>query len=237
MMKTLEGYKILLLSAAIVAAGFFVGNMHKTGKSYARSVQVKGLSEREVPADLAVWPINITLAGNDLNVLKQKIEEQNNTVYGFFMDQGFTDEELTVGATNISDARADRYSSNMSNREFRYIAKSDLTIRTSDIPKLQTALARSLSLLSDGIVIGSKNEWRPIEYIFTGLNDIKPSMIEEATKNAREVAEKFALDSNSKVGKIMNARQGLFSINDRDSNTPQIKKVRVVTTIDYQLRD
>lgn len=91
--------------------------------------------------------------------------------------------------------------------------------------------------MSKGILLESKNTWRPIEYIFTGLNDLKPSMIEEATKNAREVAEKFARDSDASVGKIRTARQGLFTINDRDENTPQIKTVRVVTTIDFQLED
>ena len=117
------------------------------------------------------------------------------------------------------------------------MAKSEFTLRTTDVPKLQTALTESLNLLSRGIVMGSKNEWEPIEYIFTGLNALKPEMIEEATKNAREVAEKFARDSNSEVGQIRVARQGLFSITNRDANTPQIKKVRVVTTIDFQLED
>ena len=161
--------KTLLFSAAVIIAGFFIGNMHKICKQYDRTVQVKGLSEREVEADLAVWPINISLAANDLNILSGDIEKQNNEVYDFFIAQGFT--------------------------------------------------------------------WRPIEYIFTGLNDLKPSMIEEATKNAREVAEKFARDSDASVGKIRTARQGLFTINDRDENTPQIKTVRVVTTIDFQSED
>ncbi len=192
-------------------AGFFVGNMHKIGKKYDRFVQVKGLSEREVNADLAVWPINITLTANDLNSLKINIEKQNDEVYNFFIGQGFKKEELTKGSTNISDVRADIYNSNSQNNEFRYLAKSEFTVRTNDINKLQKALSESLELMSKEILLGSKNTWRPIEYIFTGLNDLKPSMIEEATKNAREVAEKFARDSDSQVGEIRMARQGLFT--------------------------
>ena len=211
--------------------------MHKTGKKYDRFVQVKGLSEREVNADLAVWPINITLTANDLNSLKNDIETQNDEVYNFFIAQGFDKNELTKGSTNISDALADIYNSNSQNSEFRYVAKSEFTVRTNDINKLQKALSESLELMSKGILLGSKNTWRPIEYIFTGLNELKPSMIEEATKNAREVAEKFARDSDSQVGEIRMARQGLFTINDRDENTPQIKIVRVVSTIDFQLED
>ena len=227
----------MILSLALVFAGYFVGNMHKTGKKYDRHVQVKGLSEREVKADLAVWPINITLTANDLNVLKNSIEQQNKEVYTFFIAQGFSEEELTKGNTNISDAYANIYNNNARNTTFRYLAKSEFTVRTSDIEKLQKALAESLSLMSEGIILESKNTWRPVEYIFTGLNELKPSMIEEATKNARAVAEKFARDSDSQVGEIRMARQGLFTINDRDQNTPQVKIVRVVSTIEFRLED
>jgi len=226
---------MILLSAAIVIAGFFIGNMHKTGKKYDRFVQVKGLSEREVDADLAVWPFHITLTDSDLRTLKSKIEEQNEAVIQFFRAQGFGNEELTRGSVSINDLQADPYSSNNRYVEFRYLAKSEFTVRTSDIQKLQNALSASLDLMSKGILLGSKNQWRPIEYIFTDLNEIKPSMIEEATQNAREVAEKFARDSDSQVGGIREARQGLFTISDRDENTPQVKTVRVVSTIDFQL--
>ncbi|RUT73271.1 SIMPL domain-containing protein [Ancylomarina longa] len=235
-MKHQEILKATLLSIAIVVAGYFIGHTHKLAKQYDRSVQVKGLSEKEVKADLAVWPVNITLTGNDLMELKRRIEQQNKAVYDFFVDQGFTAGELTLGSVNINDAQANVYNS-PNNRTYRYIAKSDITIRTKDLEKLQKALSESLRLISKGILIGSKNQWKPIEYIFTGLNQIKPLMIEEATKNAREVAEKFAKDSNSKVGKIKNARQGLFTITDRDMNTPEIKVVRVVSTIEYLLED
>jgi len=235
-MKNLDWLKVVVLGLAVILAGYFVGNMHKTGKQYDRYVQVKGLSEREVKADLAVWPINIVLTGNDLATLKGQLEKQNEDVYQFFVKQGFNSEEITRGMVNITDANANQYN-NAQNNRFRYVAQSDFTVRTREIEKLQKALEASLELMSKGIVLGSKNQWRPIEYVFTGLNDLKPSMIEEATKNAREVAEKFARDSNSEVGDIRIARQGLFSINDRDQNTPQIKIVRVVSTFDFQLED
>lgn len=235
-MKNFDWLKVVVLALSIVIAGYFVGNMHKTGKQYDRYVQVKGLSEREVNADLAVWPINIVLTGNDLNTLKGQLEKQNEDVYQFFVKQGFKSEEITLGMVNITDANANQYN-NAQNNRFRYVAQSDFTVRTREIEKLQKALEASLELMSKGIVLGSKNQWRPIEYVFTGLNELKPPMIEEATKNAREVAEKFARDSNSEVGEIRIARQGLFSINDRDQNTPQIKIVRVVSTFDFQLED
>jgi hypothetical protein len=225
----------LLLGASIIIAGYFIGNLLKTGKAYDRYVQVKGLSEREVQADLAVWPINVILSGNDLKNLKDNIEKQNQEVFQFFLDQGFTGDELTKGMVNITDAASNMYNNNTQYNGFRYFAKSEFTIRTANIKKLQQALGESLNLMSKGIVLGSKNEWRPIEYIFTGLNELKPSMIEEATTNARQVAEKFARDSDSKVGPIRMAKQGQFSISDRDQNTPEIKIIRVVSTIDFQL--
>ena len=236
-MKNNEIFKTLIIAIAMIVSGYFISNTYKNGKEYDRSVNVKGLSERQVMADLAVWPINITLAGNDLGVLKNNIEKQNNEVKNFFLNQGFTEKELTIGTVNINDTRASLYDSGNQNREFRYISSSDFTVRTADIDKLQRALSQSLELLSKGVLISSKNSWQPIEYTFTGLNGLKPAMIEEATKNAREVAEKFALDSNSKVSKIKSAYQGLFSIDDLDQNTSYIKIVRVVSTIEYQLED
>jgi len=235
-MNKLGWFNAIIIFSGLTLGGYFISNTLVKGKAYDRSVTVKGLSEREVKADIAVWPINITVAGNDLQNIQQDIESQKREVTKFFKDQGFSDAEFTVGPTNISDAKADLYNPGPY-REFRYIAKSDFTIRTTNINQLQTALSASLSLVSKGILISSKNDWRPIEYSFNGLNAIKPAMIEEATNNAREVAEKFAKDSNSQVGKIMRANQGLFTISDRDQNTPEIKTVRVVSTIEYQLKD
>ena len=214
----------IILALGLGLAGYFIGQTFLKGKQYDRLVTVKGLSEREVPADLAVWPINIVLTGNELQTLRQQLEAQNEEVYQFFLSQGFDPSELSKGLVNISDARANIYNSNAQYSAFRYLAKSELTVRTTDIPKLQRSLNASLELLSKGILFGSKNEWQPVEYTFNGLNDLKPEMIEEATKNAREVADKFARDSDSKVGDIRVARQGLFSISDLDANTPHIKK-------------
>jgi len=227
---------LIVLAISILLAGITLSNLQVKSKAYERSVEVKGLAEKEVKADLGVWPIQVTLAGNDLSVLKKDIDTQKEMVIEFFSEQGFNKEEFNAGPTNIQDGQANVYSGNQ-NARFRYIAQMEFTVRTGDLEKLQNALTASLELVSEGILIGSRDTWRPIQYLYTQLNDIKPQMIEEATKNAREVAEKFAMDSNSAVGKIKSARQGIFSISDRDQNTPYVKKVRVVTTIDYFLKD
>ena len=226
----------LLLSIAIVIGGYMIGDMHKKAKVYDRHVEVKGLAEREVNADLAVWPLELNLANNNLNALNEELNSQKSRVNTFFKELGFTDDEISMGISSIIDRQASEYSNNQ-NFNLRFFGKAEITLRTTDLDKIQLALERSLMLTSEGILIKSKNGWRPIEYIFTGLNDIKPEMIEEATVKAKEVAEKFAKDSNSKVGKIRSANQGLFSIIDRDPSTPHIKKVRVVTTVEYLLED
>lgn len=235
-MKNLSWLKVLIVSLSIVIAGYFIGEMNWNSLKNNRRVQVKGLSEREVKANLAVWPMQVTITDNNLASLNNKIELQKKKVFNFFTSKGFTNKELNIGISNITDTKANIYNNNPK-QNFRYLAKTEITLRTSDIQKIKNAQKESINLASEGILINSKNQWRPVEYLFTGLNSIKPEMIEEATKKAKEVAEKFAKDSNSKVGKIKSATQGLFTINDRDSNTPDIKTVRVVTTINYFLED
>jgi hypothetical protein len=227
----------LILSIGIVIAGYQVGNMHLNGLKFQRYVSVKGLAEREVDANLAIWAFRMTTASNDLNYLQKKLENDTRIIEDFLSGEGFGTEEFSAGVAEIQDLETFSYGSPNQTNSFRYIAKKDFTIRTSDISKLHTARGNISSLIGEGIVLESKNQWQGVEYLFTRLNEIKPAMIEEATKNAREAAQKFAQDAGSKVGKIKSASQGLFTITDRDINTGYIKNVRIVTTIDFYLED
>ena len=227
----------LILSIGIILAGYLVGNMHLNGLKYQRYVSVKGLAEREVDANLAIWAFRMTIASNELNYLQKKLEDDTRVIQNFLSEEGFETVEFSAGVAEIQDLQTFSYGSPNQSNPFRYIAKKDFTIRTSDIPKLHRALGNISSLIGEGIVLESKNQWQGIEYLYTELNEIKPSMIEEATKNAREAAQKFAQDAGSKVGKIRSASQGLFTISDRDINTGYIKNVRIVTTIDFYLED
>ena len=225
----------LLIAAGVIVAGFFIGQMHLNGKKYDRIVTVKGLAEREVMADVAIWAFTLTAGSDNLNSLKSKLDNDTEEVLSFVKQQGFSVEELSAGFPNIQDTRAQGYQG--ASNQLRYIARTDFTIRTGDIEKLHATMEAMPKLIGEGVVIQAKNQWQPVQYLYTKLNDIKPPMIEEATKNAREVADKFAADSGSKVGKIKRASQGVFSISDRDPNTGYIKNVRIVTTIDYLLED
>ncbi|MGB5424255.1 MAG: SIMPL domain-containing protein [Desulfobacterales bacterium] len=205
-------------------------------KSLDRTVTVKGLSEREVPADIAIWPITFQEAGNDLNGLFSNIQQKNALVVDYLKNLGFKTEEISVSPPGILDKQAAGYSGS-DTFKFRYSGDSTITVYSENVGNIREAMNRLVELGKQGIAFARQGYQTQTEFIFTKLNDKKPEMIEEATKNAREVAEKFARDSNSTLGKIKRASQGQFSIGNRDNNTPYIKKVRVVSTIEYYLSD
>jgi hypothetical protein len=205
-------------------------------KSLDRAVTVKELSEREVPADIAIWPITFQEAGNDLNNLFSSIQEKNALIVDFLKNLGFKTEEISVSPPGILDKQAAGYSGS-DTFKFRYSGDSTITVYSQNVDNIREAMNRLVELGKQSIAFVRQGYQAQTEFIFTKLNDIKPAMIEEATKNAREVAEKFARDSNSSLGKIKKANQGQFSIGNRDNNTPYIKKVRVVSTIEYYLSD
>lgn len=233
-MKT-NNIAIVILSFSIIIAGYFIGNMKSKANETNRDVTVKGLSIRQVDADVAIWPMEIKFSGNELTHLHQEVQNQKEAVRTFFTNLGFNSSEVNVGATNVYDRRMNTYDTDY--RGDRYILGAELTIRTNNIALIQKAQSEMIDLIGKGILVTSKNEWRPIEYRFTGLNDIKPEMIEESTLNAEEAASKFAESTSSKLGNIKTATQGLFTISDLDMNTPDIKEVRVVSTVSFYLRD
>ncbi len=225
-----------LIALGMVIAGWILGNSALKIKQYERIVSVKGLSEREVKADISVWPIRFSAASQDLSELYANMENQTQQIQNFLKVEGFKAEEITTGAPVTTDKYAQQYGGD-TNVTFRYTAYQTLTVYTHNIDAVRVAQTRLAELGKKGIAFNGEDSGQRTEYLFTGLNEIKPAMIEEATQNARSVAEKFAADSQSRLGKIKTANQGLFSIEDRDSNTPYLKKVRVVSTVDYYLAD
>ena len=165
-----------------------------------------------------------------------EIKRSNQTIVQFLKEKGISETEISINAPEIIDLKADRYS-NQENTAYRYNVTSVITVTSNKVDLIRDLVTEQGELLKRGIAVTGGDYRYNIQYEYTGLNTIKPKMIEEATKNAREAAEKFAKDSDSKLGKIRHAYQGQFSISDRDANTPYIKKVRVVTTIDYSLED
>lgn len=201
-----------------------------------RSVVVKGLAEQEVNADVAIWPIRFTEVDNEIGSLFASINAKNEKVRLYLRQQGFTDDEISIGVPGIQDRQAQGFTGEQV-KNGRYAGNSTLTVYSNDIDKVRKAMAGLMQLGQDGIAINGQDYDARTQFLFTGLNRIKPGMIEEATRNAREVAEKFSHDSGSKLGKIKRANQGQFTIEDRDSNTPYIKRVRIVSTVEYYLVD
>ncbi|ELS3715598.1 SIMPL domain-containing protein [Vibrio fluvialis] len=216
--------------------GYFVEQAAVKFKEYDRIVTVKGLSEREVPADTVIWPIQFTLADNELPTLFTTLDAQTQQVMQFLAQQGIDTQSISISAPAVIDKKAQQYGSE-ARIEYRYLATQTLTVYSTHVDLVRQAISQIGQLGKQGIVFNQDNYNNRVEYLFSGLNDIKPAMIEEATKQAREVAEKFAKDSQSSLGKIKRATQGQFSIVDRDNNTPYVKKVRVVSTVEYFLSD
>lgn len=229
------------IESIVIAVGFLLlGLCIKVGFSTftqgKRSVNVKGLAEMEVPADKVTWPLVYKCLGNDMESLYAEIKQSNRTIIAFLKEKGITESEISINAPEIIDMKAERYS-DTSNMQFRYNVTTVITVTSSKVDLVRSLITEQGELLNRGIAITSGDYRYNVNYAYTGLNKIKPQMIEEATKNARTAAEKFAKDSDSKLGKIRTAYQGQFSIEDRDANTPYLKKVRVVTSIEYLLED
>ncbi len=226
----------LFIGSGLIIAGLFLYWGLGSLRSFDRTVNVKGLSEIEMPADKVIWPIMYTEQGDDLAGLYNTIETKNAVIVKFLASNGIAPAEITTSAPAINDSQAERYYGG--NRPpYRYYATSVVTVSSGQVDKVRELMVKQTELLKKGIAIGSEDYRYQTQFLFTRLNDVKPKMIEEATKNARASAEKFAEDSGSKLGKIRSAYQGQLSIEDRDANTPYIKRLRVVTTIEYQLRD
>ncbi|MCF7921132.1 MAG: SIMPL domain-containing protein [Candidatus Marinimicrobia bacterium] len=226
----------LCLVIGLSSLGYLLGNAAIRYKEYERTVTVKGLSEREYPADIVIWPIQFSAASNDLEALYKSIDGSTEKIKSFLERSGIGADEISYSSPAITDKSAQRYD-NQTKAEFRYAASQTVTVYSEKIELVRQVMGKMSDLGKQGIVFTGANYQSQTEYIFTRLNEVKPEMIEEATRKAREVAEKFASDSKSTLGKIKTASQGQFSISARDKNNPHIKKIRVVSTVAYYLSD
>jgi uncharacterized protein len=235
----------LLLAIGLIVGGWVLGSQIKATRLSDRFVTVKGLVERKVKSDLAVWPLTFKGAGDDLALLYAKTEADKKTVLQFLADQSIQTSEIELGVIRVVDTQAQEYGGG-NRAPHRYIVEQQITVRTGRVDQVAAAAQKTILLLQKGIVL-SGNPGQGLTYKFTGLNSIKPDMITEATRNARAAADRFASDSGSKVGSIRQANQGVFSILPADqaadageggyggADSSIMKTVRVVTSVDYYL--
>jgi hypothetical protein len=231
----------LLVAIGIAAAGWFAGDAVVRGRSADRYVTVKGVSEREVQADLALWPIQFVVAENDLASTQARSAEASKKVTDFLARHGIEASQLELQDLSVTDTQANRYGGQPAPR--RYVISRTIMVR-STAPDVVFKASQAVGELVDaGVVLSSEGGWGGPTFLFTRLNDVKPAMIAEATANGRQAAEQFAKDASSRLGGIRQANQGLFVILPRDQaqgvqeQRQRTKVVRVVSTIDYQLRD
>lgn len=225
----------LFVMLGLVAIAISIFGAIRSATNFNRVITVKGLCEKEVVADQVIWPIVYKIGGNNLREIYNSVNQKNEIIIDWLTRSGISSEEITITSPRIEDLSTNQY---LENRQYNYIITSIITVCTDKVMLVRDLEVAQFSLLDSGIAIGSGSQWEyPVQFSYNGLNEIKPQMIEEATKNARQAAEKFAEDSDSELGKIRSASQGQFSVNDRDSNTPHIKIVRVVTTVNYTLKD
>lgn len=228
-------YSGIAIMVGLVVIGLMIPRAVNNFRSFERTVDVKGLCEKEVKADNVIWPVVYKVMANDIQSVYDQTDRNNEAIISFLKEGGLDTDEISVAIPAISDKYASEYGGN--DRTYRYISTNIITVCTDKVDLVLELMSEQSELLKKGIVTAA-NKWEyPVEFKYDGLNDIKPQMIEEATKNAREAAEKFAKDSDSRLGKIKSANQGTFTITDRDSNTPHIKKVRVVTSVTYYLKN
>jgi hypothetical protein len=224
------------LLAGLAALGWQVGDAAFRVKSLERTVVVKGLSEREIPADIAIWPLAFQEASNDLNGIFESIQRKNALITQFLIGHGIASGEITIAPPSVTDLHAQSYGDKR-NLLFRYTGSSTVTVYSGNVAAVRAAMQDVISLGKQGVALSGEGYQGQTQFVFSGLSALKPDMIEEATKYARSVAEKFAADSESRLGKIRSVQQRQFSIENRDSTTPHIKKVRVVSTVEYYLAD
>ncbi|BAK71616.1 MULTISPECIES: SIMPL domain-containing protein [Arcobacteraceae] len=215
--------------------GYFISSSFLKSKELERTVIVKGLSEKEVQANIVLWPIKFSATASTLDELSKKVESDTNKVLEFLNKYGVKKEDITVNSPSIIDKNANEFTER--DYTLRYLANRTINIYSQDIEKIRDVSGKLFELSQNGILFRVDDWDSKIEYLYTKLNEIKPAMIEEATANAREVAQKFAQDSNSKLGKIKKATQGQFEITSRDKNSEHIKNIRIVSTVEYYLND
>jgi len=227
------GCAACFLAIGLAAAGFFVGfGLMLRGQGH-RLVAVKGLSEKEVPASIAVWNINYIATGNQLDDINKKLGDSTKAVVAFLKTAGFEDADIAVQPPSVHDTSLDSRDKDTTAPPERYSGSQSVLLRTSKIDAVKPALASASTLMGSGVLLTGGSQ---PNYIYNQINEIKPGMIEEATKNARVAAERFAQDSQTTLGKLHRATQGWFEVEDRDAATPERKTVRVVVDVEYELK-
>lgn len=188
-------------------------------------VEVKGLSERIVKADTAIWSMTFEVKSNDITQMYSEIEKNISTIKSFLKGKGFEDSEINVAPANI-------YQDTYGNASFRYNANNQISVYTKKVDLAKVTSADTLPLMKSGVVLSQSN----VSFELSDINSIKPEMLAEAVQNAKNTADQFAENSGSSVGKVSRGNQGVFDITEKDPGSPEYKKIRLVSTLRFLLK-
>ena len=223
----------LLVGAGVAAGGFFVGKGISGRDTVQRVISVKGLAEKEVPASIATWEVGYNTSGNDLDSINKQLADDTEAVVAFLKAAGFDGKDLSVQPPELTDNLQVKRDKDDPVPPDRYSARQSVLLRTAKVDLIKPALAAASGLMTQGVHLSGGSA---PNYIFNQVNEIKPGMIEEATKNARIAAEQFARDSQTELGRLRDASQGWFQVENRDNATPEMKVVRVFVNVQYELK-
>lgn len=233
-MKDAKVIAAIILAVGIALGGWFLRSGVVAMAERGRNVTVKGLAVREVDADQVYWPIVFKEVGNDLPTLHNRINNVKDIIVQFLKDGGLTDNEISVNAPEVRDLNADPY---YDRKTERYNITNTITVSSKQVDKVRTLMQRQGELLQQGVAIIASDYQNYARFEYTGLSDIKSTLMDEAIANARLTADQFANVSGSSLGGIIEASQGQISIDDLDPTTPYRKQIRLVITITYALHD
>lgn len=224
-MNNLKNNVALIVSIALVvfAILFFI-----SARSFSRQgeyVEVKGLSERIVKADTAIWSITFEVKSNSIDTLYADTERNLNVITSFLRQKGFDESEISVAPVNI-------YQDTYKEAVFRYNSTNNVAVYTNKVDQAKSASNETLNLVKQGVVLSQNH----ISFEFSDLNSIKPEMLAEAIKNAKETAIQIARNSDARINKVSRGNQGVFDITNKDPGSPEYKKIRLVSTLRFQLK-
>lgn len=236
-MITTRSFAVLgaFLAIGLAVFGYQVGRAVKLGREFDRYFTVRGLSEREVKATLVIWPMRYVATGETLAELQASIADAKAIVTTFLQENGVKPDEINYGLPEINDTIGSRKRDDLVVLP-RYNAAITMVVRSRNVDVVKLAIQKSEALIAKGVPLANQDYGNRISFEFDGVNAIKPVMIQEATANARQAAQKFAEDSKAEVGAIRKATQGVVDIQDRDIASPELKVVRVITTVEFFIK-
>ena len=224
-MENIKNYSVWIISAVLLVFSFVFFLSAQNFSKQGSYVEVKGLSEKIVKADVAIWSINFDVKSNNIDSLYADIEKNTLTIKSFLTEKGFEVSEINVAPVNI-------YQDTYKDALFRYNAYIQLSVYTKKVDLVRATSKETLALVKKGVTLSQNS----IDFQFSDINSIKPEMLAEAIKNARTSAMQFAEESGSRLGSVSRGNQGVFDITDKDPGSPEYKKIRVVSTLRFLLK-